>query len=157
MAAKGATESLIGVDVGSTHIKAVLAVPGSGVIHVARRDTVTHDVSGGGATHRPDEILGAVESAIAECVAAAGAGPKPEAIGIASMAEAGVPIDRRNLPIVQKRAKRGELEERRVRSLKAVYGIYLNDKVIVTSYEEMAERLAREGGTKAVQILDLRS
>ena len=40
---------------------------------------------------------------------------------------------RRNLPIVQKRAKRGELEERRVRSLKAVYGIYLNDKVIVTS------------------------
>ncbi len=98
MAAKGATESLIGVDVGSTHIKAVLVVPGSGVVHVARRDTVTHDVSGGGATHRPDEILVAVESAIAECVAAAVAGPHgapPRAIGIASMAEAGVPLDAR--------------------------------------------------------------
>ena len=98
MAAKGATESLIGVDVGSTHIKAVLVVPGSGVIHVARRDTATHTVRGGGATHRPEELLGAVESAIAECVAAAvarpGGGP-PVAIGIAGMAEAGVPLDAR--------------------------------------------------------------
>ena len=31
------------------------------------------------------------------------------------------------------------------------------DKVVVTSYEEMAERLARDGGTKSTQILDLRS
>ena len=90
----------MGVDVGSTHIKAVLAAPGSGVLHVARRPTETHLVRGGGAYHRPGELLAAVSAAIAECVAAAdGPAGKPTAIGIASMAEAGVPIDRRNLPV----------------------------------------------------------
>jgi xylulokinase len=93
--------TLIGVDIGSTHIKAVLAAPGRGVVHVARRDTPTR-AAPGGAVHRPDELLGAVESAIAECAAAAGAmsgaGPgstRPLAIGIAGMAEAGVPLDGR--------------------------------------------------------------
>jgi xylulokinase len=70
------------------------------VLHVARRATETHAVRGGGAYHRPAELLAAVNSAIAECVAAAGGGAgKPAAIGVASMAEAGVPIDRRGLPI----------------------------------------------------------
>ena len=97
--------TLIGVDIGSTHIKAVLAAPGSGVVHVARRDTPTR-AAPGGAVHRPDELLGAVESAIAECAAAAGAmsgaGPgstRPLAIGIAGMAEAGVPLDGRGRPV----------------------------------------------------------
>ena len=98
-----ATRTLIGVDVGSTHIKAALVAPGSGpgtgVLHVARRATDTHVVRGGGAYHRPAELLAAVSSAIAECVAAAGARKKPAAIGIASMSESGVPIDRRNLPV----------------------------------------------------------
>jgi xylulokinase len=95
-----AAGTFVGVDVGSTHIKAVLAAPGSGVLHVARRPTETHVVRGGGAYHRPAELLAAVSAAIAECVAAAdGPGGKPRAIGIASMAEAGVPIDRRNLPV----------------------------------------------------------
>ena len=91
--------TLIGVDVGSTHIKAVLMSPGSGVLHVARRTTVTHAVRGGGAYHKPAELLAAVSSAIAECVGAASSGRKPVAIGIASMAESGVPIDRRKQPV----------------------------------------------------------
>ena len=95
-----AAGTFVGVDVGSTHIKAALVAPGSGVLHVARRPTETHLVRGGGAYHRPAELLAAVSAAIAECVAAAdGPGGKPAAIGIASMAEAGVPIDRRNLPV----------------------------------------------------------
>ena len=89
----------MGVDVGSTHIKAALVAPGSGVLHVARRATETHAVRGGGAYHRPNELLAAVSSAIAECVDAAGARHRPVAVGIASMAESGVPIDRRNLPV----------------------------------------------------------
>jgi hypothetical protein len=40
---------------------------------------------------------------------------------------------RRNLPIVQVRAKRGEPEERRVRPLKLVYGIYLDDRQVARS------------------------
>jgi len=101
--------TLIGVDVGSTHIKAVLVASGSGVLHVARRDTLTHGAPRGGATHRPEELLGAVESAIAECAAAASAtgaipgatagGAQPVAIGIASMAEAGVPLDSKGRPV----------------------------------------------------------
>jgi xylulokinase len=91
--------TLIGVDIGSTHIKAALVELGSGVVHVARRATETHAVRGGGAYHRPNEILAAVSSAIEECVAEAGARHKPTAIGLASMAESGVPVDRRNLPV----------------------------------------------------------
>jgi len=95
----GAARTLVGVDVGSTHIKAVLAAPGRGVLHVARRTTDTHYVPGGGAYHRPAEVLGAVASAIAECVEAAGTGRRPEGIGIASVGESGVPIDRRSRPV----------------------------------------------------------
>ena len=61
----GAARALVGVDVGSTHIKAVLVAPGSGVLHVARRATDTHAVRGGGAYHRPAELLAAVADAIA--------------------------------------------------------------------------------------------
>jgi xylulokinase len=95
------SRSLIGVDVGSTHIKAALVTPESGVIHVARRATVTHAVRGGGAFHKPAELLAAVSSAVAECVAAARSSRvgEPVAIGIASMAESGVPIDRRRAPV----------------------------------------------------------
>jgi xylulokinase len=92
-------QTLIGVDVGSTHIKAALVVPGSGVVYVAHRATDTHAVRGGGAYHRPAELLAAVESAVAECVAHAEKGHKPAGIGIASMAEAGCPVDRRNAPV----------------------------------------------------------
>lgn len=75
--------------------------PESGVIHVALRATETHAVRGGGAFHRPSEMLASASSAIAECVAAAASliGQKPAAIGIASMAESGVPIDRRRAPV----------------------------------------------------------
>ena len=75
--------------------------PEGGVIHVAHRVTETHAVRGGGAFHRPSEMLASVSSAIAECVATAASsiGGKPVAIGIASMAESGVPIDRRRAPV----------------------------------------------------------
>ena len=90
--------TLIGVDIGSNSIKAALLAPGSGVLHVARRATETHTIRGGGAYHRPSEVLAAVSSAISECVVQAGRRP-PAAIGVASMSEAGVPIDRRNQPV----------------------------------------------------------
>jgi xylulokinase len=47
----------------------VLVTPEGGVIHVAHRVTETHAVRGGGAFHRPSEMLAAVSSSIAECVA----------------------------------------------------------------------------------------
>jgi len=103
MPPRGPSRYLIGVDVGSTHVKAALVAPESGVLHVARRVTETHSVRGGGAFHEPASLIAATSSAIAECVAAAGGGhggtTRPVAIGIASMAESGVPVDRRNHPI----------------------------------------------------------
>jgi len=93
--------NLIGVDIGSTSVKATLVTVHGGVVHVARRPTITHPVRGGGAYHLPAEILSATEAAIAECakVAGKGAASRPAAIGIASMSEAGVPVDRRNQPV----------------------------------------------------------
>jgi xylulokinase len=98
---RGTAPTLIGLDVGSTSVKAALVAPGSGVIHVARRATPTRTVRGGGAFHRPDELLAAAEAAVAEAasVAAERGLAAPCAIGIASMSESGVPIDRRNSPI----------------------------------------------------------
>jgi xylulokinase len=100
-APRGSAPTLIGIDIGTTSIKAALVAPGSGVLHVAHRPTETHAVRGGGAYHKPGELLGAVESAIAECavVAARLHRTGPSGVGIASMAESGVPIDRRNLPV----------------------------------------------------------
>jgi hypothetical protein len=40
---------------------------------------------------------------------------------------------RRNLPIVEKRAPKKELEERRVRPLKTIYGVYLKDEYLARS------------------------
>jgi hypothetical protein len=56
---------------------------------------------------------------------------------------------RRNLPIVQARAKRGEEEERRVRPLKLVYGVYLDDRQIARSAAAKNGRLP--GILEAVQ------
>ena len=95
--------TLIGVDIGSTSVKAVLLAPGGGVVHVARRQTITHPVRGGGAYHRPEDLLSAVEAVVAECAAAIGGRwpSRPTGIGIASMAESGIPIDHRDRPVGQ--------------------------------------------------------
>lgn len=97
----GPERTLIGVDIGSTSVKAALVSARRGIVHVARRPTITHPVRGGGAYHLPAEIQAAIWAAIAECAATAGSSPeeRPQGIGIASMAEAGVPVDRRNQPV----------------------------------------------------------
>jgi xylulokinase len=97
----GIGRNLIGVDIGSTSVKATLVTSGKGIVHIARRPTITHPVRGGGAYHLPSELLGAVKAAIAECAAVAGKSKaaRPAAIGIASMSEAGVPVDRRGQPV----------------------------------------------------------
>lgn len=94
-------QNLIGVDIGSTSVKAALVTAHRGIVHVARRPTITHQVRGGGAYHLPSEVLAAVEAAVAECAKVAGRSraARPMAIGIASMSEAGVPVDRRSQPV----------------------------------------------------------
>ncbi|MGC8634078.1 MAG: FGGY-family carbohydrate kinase [Candidatus Limnocylindrales bacterium] len=89
---------LIGLDLGTGRCKAVLATPGGAVVHVARRPTVTRQLPGGGAVHPVPALLATAEALLAECAAAAGNG-RVVGIGVASMAEAGVPLDRGGRPI----------------------------------------------------------
>ncbi|MGI5397438.1 FGGY-family carbohydrate kinase [Streptomyces sp. CA-251251] len=75
---------LAGVDVGSTHCKAVLTDLSGHVVARAQRDTPR---GAGGHTHPTARLLGAALEALGSCVRRAGC--PPVAIGLTGMAEAG--------------------------------------------------------------------
>ena len=84
---------LLGVDVGTTSTKAVLYDPaGVRVVRVASRPTVTHHPRPGWSEFEPAEIWRGVAESIREAIA--GRATDVRAVSIASMGEAGVPIDR---------------------------------------------------------------
>lgn len=89
---------LIGLDVGSTAVKAALVRFDGSIEHVARRPTPYRSLAGGSGAHDPDALLGAAEAVVAECAAAAAQRPVA-GLGIASMAEAGVPLGRGGRPL----------------------------------------------------------
>ncbi len=89
---------LLGLDLGSTHVKAVLATADGAVLAVARRPTPLRRLGRGRAAHDPDALVGAAEAALAEVAAAAG-GRTIAGLGVAGMAEAGLLIDRRGRPL----------------------------------------------------------
>lgn len=88
---------LLGLDVGSTHVKAALVTTSGRVVHVARAATPTRRLRAGRSGHPPDELLATTDRLLAACVARS---DQPiAALGIASMAEAGVLLDRRGRPL----------------------------------------------------------
>ncbi len=82
---------LVGLDVGTTNTKAVAFDPATGhVVAVASRPTPYQDVGRGEREIDPTELWDGVAACLGEVMAAA---PGPAlAVGIASMAEAGVPL-----------------------------------------------------------------
>ncbi|HEU4672444.1 MAG TPA: FGGY family carbohydrate kinase, partial [Candidatus Limnocylindrales bacterium] len=91
------TDVAIGLDIGSTHVKAVVVDPGAGVVTVARRSTPTR-TDGRGTVHPFGALVRTAEEVVAE--AAGGLDPERVAgLGIASFAEAGVPLDGRGEPL----------------------------------------------------------
>ncbi len=92
-------ELVVGIDVGTTHTKAVLFEPGARVVRLARVPTPVRRLADGGAVHALDELAGAVEVVVRECVASLPAGARVAAIGLASMAEAGAPLDDAGRPL----------------------------------------------------------
>jgi xylulokinase len=78
---------LAGLDIGSTHCKAVLAAPDGTVVARAQRRTPRGP---GGHTHPVDALVAAALDALAQCVAEAGRAP--DAVGLTGMAEAGAPL-----------------------------------------------------------------
>ena len=85
---------LLGVDVGTTHCKAGLFNIDGSVRAISRRSTPTQRPEHGAAFYDPDELWSAVAATIREVTGAA-TRAAIAAIGVASMAETGLLIDRK--------------------------------------------------------------
>ncbi|UNT00069.1 FGGY family carbohydrate kinase [Streptomyces tubbatahanensis] len=85
---------LAGLDIGSTHCKALLC-DGSG--HVLARAGRRTPRGADGHTHPVPDLPAAALEALRACVAAAHT--VPDAVGVTGMAEAGVPLDRTHSPL----------------------------------------------------------
>lgn len=90
-AADGAADVLCGVDIGTTHVKAVLVSREGAVLSVARADTpVTTD--GHGPCHDPEAIRAAAEQVMRQAQRDAAGPARIGAVGVTSVAEEGVPL-----------------------------------------------------------------
>ncbi|WP_425837223.1 FGGY-family carbohydrate kinase [Streptomyces fractus] len=89
-----------GLDIGTTHVKAVLCEASSGRV-VARAKSPT-PYGSSPHTHPADGLVAAALGVLAACVREVGRAP--EAIGVTGMAEAGVPLDAQGRPIGPVRA-----------------------------------------------------
>jgi len=78
---------LAGLDIGSTHCKAVLASPDGTVVARAQRRTPRGPT---GHTHPAADLVRVALDALSACVARAGRAP--DAVGLTGMAEAGAPL-----------------------------------------------------------------
>ncbi|MCH6163679.1 FGGY-family carbohydrate kinase [Streptomyces marispadix] len=93
-APRGRTPLLAGIDVGSTHCKALLCTPDGKVLARAHRATPRE---ADGLAHDAEELTAAALDALGDCVRAEGRAP--DTIGLTGMAETGVPLDRHGAPI----------------------------------------------------------
>ncbi|MEU6082546.1 FGGY family carbohydrate kinase [Streptomyces sp. NPDC047108] len=84
---------LAGIDVGTTHCKAVLCTPDGTVLAHAQRRTPAD-----GHVHDVARLQQAALDALAACTAAAGR--TPDAVGVTGMAETGAPLDRDGTPLL---------------------------------------------------------
>src|SRR4051812_20763182 len=85
--------SVLGVDIGTTHCKAGLFAEDGIPLHLAARPMPRERSTGGPDVYPPEAVWRAVVATIKEVVA--GEHPPVVAIGVASMAETGLLIDRR--------------------------------------------------------------
>ena len=89
---------LVGVDVGTRAVKAGVVAREGRVLHLARTPTPAGRLEDGGEIHPTSALLRAVDAVVRDVVEAAG-GADVAGIGIASMAEAGVPVSGSGEPI----------------------------------------------------------
>lgn len=84
---------LLGIDVGTTNIKAVVYDRAAGrILSTSRRPNTTHHPRTEWSDFYPDEVWQAVSGAIRDALVGAGEDARVEAVSVASMGEAGVPI-----------------------------------------------------------------
>jgi sugar (pentulose or hexulose) kinase len=112
------SELLLGIDIGTTRIKALLAGPDGHVAGVGMSQTPFETVNG-----RVEMSLDSLRAAIAAAVASLGDERRRViAVGIASMGETGVPIDRSGQPVGPLIAWHDPRGARVVRRLVEAYG-----------------------------------
>ncbi|MDP9366993.1 MAG: FGGY family carbohydrate kinase, partial [Chloroflexota bacterium] len=87
------TPLLVGVDVGTTNVKAVVYEPDGGAVAVAVVPTPTHYPRPSWAFYRPDELWAQTVKALREALAKVDDPRRVAGIAITSMGEAGVPVD----------------------------------------------------------------
>ncbi len=87
------TPLLVGVDVGTTNVKAVVYEPDGGAVAVAVVPTPTHYPRPSWAFYRPDELWTQTVKALREALAKVDDPRRVAGIAITSMGEAGVPVD----------------------------------------------------------------
>ncbi len=85
---------LLSLDLGTTHLKAGLFDPDGRLLAFASRDVSAHAGWRGAAGYDPDEVWRLMGETVRETLAAASR--PPQAVGIASMAETGLLLDRRS-------------------------------------------------------------
>lgn len=91
---------LIGLDLGTTNIKALALAPASGrVLHVVRAPTPAMQPRPGWTEHDADTLWQTAASCVARLLTECGPDVSPLAISIGSMAEAGLLVDRRGEPL----------------------------------------------------------
>ncbi|SCK45252.1 L-fuculokinase [Streptomyces sp. WMMB 322] len=88
------TPLLAGIDIGSTHCKALICTPDGTVLARAHRATPRNPDQ---RSHDADELIGTALDALTDCVRAAGRAP--HTVGLTGMAETGVPLDRHGAPL----------------------------------------------------------
>ncbi|WP_314174103.1 FGGY-family carbohydrate kinase [Streptomyces winkii] len=91
---RAGTPLLAGIDVGSTHCKALLCTPDGTVVARAARPTPR---DAGRRTYDAEKLTGAALDALTDCVRTAGR--PPDTVGLTGMAETGVPLDRHGAPV----------------------------------------------------------
>jgi len=90
---------LLGLDLGTTHLKAVVFDAAGRQIATARRSTPTHHPRPEWAVYEPEEIWQGIAGAIREVVSALNDPVAIRALAVASMGEAGVPLDAHDQPL----------------------------------------------------------
>jgi xylulokinase len=90
---------LLGIDVGTTNLKAVLYDLAGNQVAVARRATITHHPRPDWAVYDSEEIWQGIADAIRAVIAEIQEPTRVRGIAVASMGEAGVPLDENDQPL----------------------------------------------------------
>lgn len=98
MAEDGHGPLLVGLDMGTTNVKAVVYEPNGRMIALASAPTITHVPQPAWAYYKPDELWSLAATVLREAVAKLDDPSRIVSIAVASMGEAGVPLDENGDP-----------------------------------------------------------